>query len=77
MGFTAAGCAETGGSAEFHFPDGNASIARLLVRRLAPAAMPGASAEDVVTAHADYSELDRPGGRFAASAAGEDRRVPQ
>ena len=60
MGFTAAGYAQTGGSAEFHFPDGNASIARLLVRRLAPAAMPGGSAEDVVTARADYSELDRP-----------------
>jgi spermidine dehydrogenase len=59
MGFTAAGYAETGGSAEFHFPDGNASIARLLVRRLTPAAMPGAGAEDVVTARADYSELDR------------------
>ena len=25
----------------FHFPDGNASIARLLVRRLVPAAVPG------------------------------------
>ncbi len=60
MGFTAAGYAQSGGSAEFHFPDGNASIARLLVRLLAPAAMPGASAEDVVTARADYSELDRP-----------------
>jgi spermidine dehydrogenase len=60
MGFTAARYAETGGSAEFHFPDGSASIARLSVRRLAPAAMWGASAEDVVTARADYSELDRP-----------------
>ncbi len=60
MGFTAAGYAADGGSAEFHFPDGNASIARLLLRRLAPAAMPGGSAEDVVTARADYSELDRP-----------------
>ena len=32
MGFTAAGYAATGGSARFHFPDGNASIARLLLR---------------------------------------------
>jgi spermidine dehydrogenase len=42
----------------FHFPDGNASIARLLVRALIPEAMPGHSMEDVVTARADYSKLD-------------------
>ncbi|MGD0986472.1 MAG: FAD/NAD(P)-binding protein [Candidatus Sulfotelmatobacter sp.] len=42
----------------FHFPDGNASIARLLVRKLVPAAVPGNSAMDVVTARADYSKLD-------------------
>jgi spermidine dehydrogenase len=43
----------------FHFPDGNASVARLLVRRLIPAAMPGRSAEDVVPARAGYHLLDR------------------
>jgi spermidine dehydrogenase len=43
----------------FHFPDGNASIARLLVRRLIPEAIPGKSAEDVVLARADYSKLDQ------------------
>ncbi len=43
----------------FHFPDGNASIARLLVRELIPEAMSGNSAADVVTARADYSKLDR------------------
>jgi spermidine dehydrogenase len=42
----------------FHFPDGNASIARLLVRSLIPAAVAGHSATDVVTAKADYSKLD-------------------
>ncbi len=42
----------------FHFPDGNASIARLLVRKLVPAAIPGDSANDVVLAKADYSKLD-------------------
>jgi len=42
----------------FHFPDGNASIARLLVRSLVPGAIPGQSMEDVVTARADYSRLD-------------------
>ena len=42
----------------FHFPDGNASIARLLVRSLIPEAVPGNSAEDVVTAGAHYGKLD-------------------
>lgn len=44
----------------FHFPDGNASIARLLVRSLLPDAVPGHTMEDVVTARADYSKLDQP-----------------
>jgi spermidine dehydrogenase len=42
----------------FHFPDGNASIARLLVRKLIPGAMPGTSSSDVVLAKANYSKLD-------------------
>jgi spermidine dehydrogenase len=42
----------------FHFPDGNASIARMLVRSLIPGCIPGHSMEDVVTARADYSRLD-------------------
>jgi spermidine dehydrogenase len=45
----------------FHFPDGNASIARLLVRSLIPAAIPGHTMEDVVTSRADYSRLDQEG----------------
>jgi spermidine dehydrogenase len=61
MGFTASGYAATGGSDKFHFPDGNASIARLLVRSLVPGAIPGRSAQDIVTAPADYGRLDRPG----------------
>jgi spermidine dehydrogenase len=44
----------------FHFPDGNASIARLLVRNLVPEAVPGHTMEDVVTAQADYNKLDGP-----------------
>ena len=60
MGFTPAGFAATGGSDTFHYPDGNASIARLLVRSLIPTALPGRDARDVVTAAADYSKLDRP-----------------
>ena len=42
----------------FHFPDGNATIARLLVRQLIPAAIPGSSSSDVVLAKANYSKLD-------------------
>jgi spermidine dehydrogenase len=61
MGFTASGYAATGGSARFHFPDGNASIARLLVRSLVPGSIAGRSAQDIVTALADYGKLDRSG----------------
>jgi len=43
----------------FHFPDGNASIARLLIRRLIPSALPGTTMEDSVTARLDYSALDQ------------------
>jgi spermidine dehydrogenase len=42
----------------FHFPDGNASIARLIVRKLIPGAIAGNSVTDVVTAKADYAKLD-------------------
>jgi len=45
----------------FHFPDGNASIARLLVRKLTPKAIPGNSVTDVVLARANYAELDQDG----------------
>jgi len=59
MGFTPAGYADTGGSLRLHFPDGNATIARLLVRDLIPGAVPGNSALDVVTARVNYAQLDR------------------
>ncbi len=42
----------------FHFPDGNATIARLLVRKLIPAAISGHTSSDVILAKADYSKLD-------------------
>lgn len=41
-----------------HFPDGNASIARLLVRKLVPDVAPGSTMEDIVLARFDYSRLD-------------------
>ena len=42
----------------FHFPDGNASVARLLVRSLVPGAIPGTTMEDVVTSRVNYARLD-------------------
>jgi spermidine dehydrogenase len=43
----------------YHFPDGNASLARLLVRRLIPGVAPGRTMDDIVTAKFDYAKLDR------------------
>jgi spermidine dehydrogenase len=45
----------------YHFPDGNASLARLLVRSLLPAVAPGNTMEDIVLAPFDYDGLDRIG----------------
>ena len=45
----------------YHFPDGNASLARLMVRSLIPAVAPGDSMEDIVTAPFDYARLDEAG----------------
>jgi spermidine dehydrogenase len=42
----------------YHFPDGNASVARLLVRALIPSAVQGNSMHDVVLSKVDYSKLD-------------------
>ena len=42
----------------YHFPDGNASIARLLVRRLVPEVLPGNSVDDLITTKANYAKLD-------------------
>lgn len=43
-----------------HFPDGNASIARLLVRSMIPASAAGSTMEDIVTAKLNYATLDDP-----------------
>jgi spermidine dehydrogenase len=45
----------------FHFPDGNATIARLLVHRLIPRAVAGCCTEDVAMTRVDYARLDEPG----------------
>ena len=50
------------GSYFLHFPDGNASIARLLVSRLVPPAMPGnPNMDSIIQTRALYSNLDTPG----------------
>jgi spermidine dehydrogenase len=43
-----------------HFPDGNAGVARLLVRFLIPQALPGDTMEDAVTTPVWYAALDEP-----------------
>ena len=43
----------------YHFPDGNASLARLLVRALIPGVAAGNTMDDIVPAHFDYDALDR------------------
>jgi len=40
------------------FPDGNATIARLLVRSLIPAALPGKTVDDSILARVNYDALD-------------------
>jgi spermidine dehydrogenase len=42
-----------------HFPDGNATIARLLVRSLVPGTALGRTMGDVITAKFNYAKLDR------------------
>jgi len=49
------------GSYLFHFPDGNASVARLLASRLIPDAFPGKQSMDtIVQAQVAYEKLDQP-----------------
>jgi spermidine dehydrogenase len=44
-----------------HFPDGNAGVARALVKKLVPGVAEGGNAEALVLARFDYSQLDKPG----------------
>jgi spermidine dehydrogenase len=48
------------GGGDVHFPDGNATLVRLLLRRLIPDAVPGTTMEDVGMARVDYARFDRP-----------------
>jgi len=49
-----------GGGPSVHYPDGNATIARLLIRWLIPDALPGKTQEDSGAARVNYALLDRP-----------------
>jgi spermidine dehydrogenase len=51
------------GDPDMYFPDGNATIARLLVRSLIPDAADGATMEDIITARLRYDQLDRDANR--------------
>lgn len=44
-----------------HFPDGNAGVARALVKKLIPNVAEGNNAESLVLARFNYAELDKPG----------------
>jgi spermidine dehydrogenase len=46
-----------------HFPDGNASIARLMVRAMIPEVATGSTMDDIVGAHFDYTRLDESNSR--------------
>ena len=43
----------------FHFPDGNAGVARALVRALIPGTLPGTTMPELALGKVDYSKLDR------------------
>jgi spermidine dehydrogenase len=61
LGLTARRSAERREPYIYHFPDGNAAIARLLVRALIPEVARGHTMHDVVRAPFDYATLDRAG----------------
>ena len=62
-----------------HFPDGNAAVARMLVRSLIPGSAPGRTQEDIVLARLDYGALDDPASpvRIRLNSTGVDVRHAQ
>ncbi len=43
-----------------HFPDGNATIARMLVKKMVPNIGPGETVEEIILSDFDYAQLDKP-----------------
>ena len=52
---------EWGGGPTIDLPDGNATVARLLVRAMIPDALPGSTLEDSITSRLAYDRIDREG----------------
>ena len=52
---------EWGGGPTVELPDGNATVARLLVRAMIPDALSGSTMEDSITSRLAYDKVDRPG----------------
>ena len=52
---------EWGGGPTIDLPDGNATLARLLVRAMIPDALPGSTLEDSITSRLAYDRIDREG----------------
>ena len=48
------------GDPDMYFPDGNATISRLLVRSLVPGSLPGKDIDDAITSIMNYQQLDKP-----------------
>lgn len=63
----------------YHFPDGNAGLARMLTRSLIPAVATGDTMDDIVDAQFDYTMLDIPSNKVRirlSSTAVDVRNVP-
>ena len=59
LGFTSVPVYDENNPYIHHFPDGNAGIARALVKKLIPDIAKGHNAEDLILAKFNYTELDR------------------
>ena len=59
LGFAPAAVYDESNPYIHHFPDGNAGVARALVKYLVPSVAKGTTAESLVATHFDYRQLDR------------------
>ena len=61
LGFAPKAVYDEGHPYNCHFPDGNAGVARALVKKMIPGVAKGDTAEELVLSRFDYAELDKPG----------------
>jgi len=59
LGFAPVATYDEGNPYIHHFPDGNASVARALVKKMIPNVAEGSNAEELLLARFDYAELDK------------------